>query len=111
MIPQSGISGIVKALVVQMALKIGAPYHKGIKAFQGFYVRKVLIGGGDNPPRTPPLHGGFNVFEQQNKASLFDKADGKGKGAAPPQILPDFLQKRDLCVVGQKLMAHSILPK
>ena len=69
----------MEALMIQMALEIGTTIHQRKEALQGLDIREVLIGRGDDATGSPTFHGSFDVFEQQNKASLFDKADRKAK--------------------------------
>jgi len=92
-----------------MALEIRATVHQGKEALQGLYIREVLIGGSDNPASASTFDSGFDIFEQQNKASPLNKADRETEGAAPAQTVLDFFKEWRFSVVGEKLVLHRIL--
>lgn len=73
------ISRIMETLIIEMTLKIGISAHESIKTLQRLDVSKILIGRSDNTSLTAPFHRRFDIFKQQNQASLLDKADQKQK--------------------------------
>ena len=93
------ISFVMEGLVIQVALEVWASAGKSKEAFEGFNVGEVLICGRNDFTSASTLDGGLYVFEQQNKTSLFDKADRKTEGITLPQVVPDFLQKRYFCCI------------
>ena len=53
------------------------------------------------------FHRRFDIIEQQNKASLFDKADREGESLAPAEIVFDFFKEGYGGVVGEELVGHG----
>ena len=77
------ISRIMEALIIKMTLKIGISAHESIKTPQRLDVSKILIGRSDDTSLTTTFQRRFDIFKQQNQASLLDKADRKTEGSAP----------------------------
>ena len=53
------------------------------------------------------FHRRFDILEQQDKASLFDKADREGEGLAPAEVVFDFVEESCGGVVGEELVGHG----
>ena len=71
---------------------------------------EILISRSNDPASTSTFHGSLNIFEQQNKASLFDKADRKTERITPAQIILDFVKEGELGIVCQELILHRSRP-
>ena len=93
------VAFVMEGLIIQVTLKIRTSAGQSKEAFKGFNVREVLIGGRNDFASASTLDGSLYVFEQQNKASLLDKADRKAEGGTLPQVIPDFLQKCYFCFI------------
>ena len=91
---------IVKTLIIKMTFKVIMFALKRKKALYRFNVGEVLICRGDNTSFSSSLNGSFNIFEQQNQASLFYKADRKRKACATSQVVFNFIEKSYLGIVG-----------
>ena len=100
MIAECGIVIIMEALIIKMALKIAVLALKRKEALYRLNVGKVLICRGNNAPLRSTFNRRFDIFKQQNKTSLFDKADRERKRLAPTQIVFYFIEKCYLGVVG-----------
>ena len=100
MVAERGIVIIVEALVIEMTLKIAVLALKRKEALYRLDIGKVLICRGNNTPLRSALNRCFNVLEQQNKTSLFDKADRERKRLASTQVVFYFIEKCYLGVVG-----------
>jgi hypothetical protein len=90
---------IVEAFVIEMTLKIAVLALKCKEALYRLNVGKVLICRGNNTPLRSALNCCFNIFEQQNKTSLFDEADRERKRLAPAQVVFYFIEECHLGVV------------
>ena len=90
----------MEAFVIEMALKITMLTLKRKEALYRLNVSKVLICRGNNTPLRSTLNRRFNVLEQQNKTSLFDKADRERKRLASAQVVLYFIEECYLGVVG-----------
>ena len=99
-ITESGILSIVKAVKIQMAEKERILIHEKAENPQGFYVSKILIGGGDQSANTASGQSGLNILIQKNKAGFFDETDRKTEAAAFSQAVSDGIQKRYFTVIG-----------
>ena len=73
-----------------MAGKVFASVLKSIEALQRLDIGEILVSRGDQASFCSAFHSSFNIFEQQNKASLLNKADRKIKGTAMAQIILYF---------------------
>ena len=91
---------IVEAFVIEMTLKIAVLALKRKEALYRLNVGKVLICRGNNTPLRTALNRRFNVLEQQNKTSFFDKADRERKRLAPAQVILYFIEECYLGIVG-----------
>ena len=91
---------IMEALVIEVTFKIAVLALKRKEALYRFNVGKVLICRGNNTPLRSALNRCFNIFKQQNKTSLFDKADRERKRLASVQVVLYFIEKCYLGVVG-----------
>ena len=100
MVTKGGIVVIMEALIVEMTLKIAVLALKRKEALYRLNVGKVLICRGNNTPLRTALNRCFNILEQQNKTSLFDKADRERKRLAPAQVVLYFIEECYLGVVG-----------
>ena len=93
MIAKGGIMVIVEAFVIEMTLKIAVLALKRKEALYRLNVGKVLICRGNNTPLRSALNRCFNILEQQNKTSLFDKADRERKRLASAQVVLYFIEE------------------
>ena len=100
MVTEGGLVIIVKALVIEMTFEITVLALKRKEALYRLNVGKVLICRGNNTPPRSALNRCFNVLEQQNKTSFFDKADRERKRLAPAQVVFYFIEECYLGVVG-----------
>ena len=100
MITKGGVVVIVEALVIEMTLKVAVLALKRKEALYRLNVGKVLICRGNNTPLRSALNRCFNIFKQQNKTSLFDKADRERKRLASAQVIFYFIKECYLSVVG-----------
>jgi hypothetical protein len=100
MVAECGIVIIVEALIIEMTLKIAVLALKRKEALYRLNIGKVLICRGNNTPLRTTLNCCFNIFFQQNKTSLFDKADRERKRLAPTQVIFYFIEECYLGVVG-----------
>ena len=100
MITKGGIVVIVEALIIEMTLKIAMLALKRKETLYRLNVGKVLICRGNNTPLRTAFNRCFNILEQQNKASLLDKADRERKRLAPAQVVFYFIEECYLGVVG-----------
>ena len=91
---------IVEAFVIEMTLKIAMLALKRKEALYRLNVGKVLICRGNNTPLRTALNRRFDILEQQNKTSLFDKADRERKRLASAQVVLYFIEECYLGVVG-----------
>jgi len=89
----------MEALVIQMAREIRAPALQCEEAFQGLNVREILIGRGNDTSNSTTLDGCFNIFEQQNQASLLDEADREIECRAAAKAILNLLKKGNLRVI------------
>ena len=89
----------MEAFVIEMALKIAVLALKRKEAFYRLNIGKVLICRGNNTPLRTAFNRRFNVLEQQNKTSLFDKADRERKRLASAQVVFYFIEECDLGIV------------
>ena len=90
----------MEAFVIEMTLKITVLALKRKEALYRLNVGKVLICRGNNTPLRTALNRCFNILEQQNKTSLFDKADRERKRLTPAQVILYFIEECYLGVVG-----------
>ena len=100
MIAKGGIMVIVEAFVIEMTLKIAMLALKRKEALYRLNVGKILICRGNNTPLRSALNRCFNIFKQQNKTSLFDKADRERKRLTSAQVVLYFIEECYLGVVG-----------
>ena len=100
MIAKGGIMVIVEAFVIEMTLKIAVLALKCKEALYRLNIGKVLICRGNNTPLRSALNRRFNILEQQNKTSLFDKADRERKRLASTQVVLYFIEESYLGVIG-----------
>ena len=100
MVTKGGIVVIMEALIVEMTLKIAVFALKRKEALYRLNVGKVLICRGNNTPLRTAFNRRFNILEQQNKTSLFDKADRERKRLAPAQVILYFIEDCYLGIVG-----------
>ena len=91
---------IVEAFVIEMTLKIAVLALKRKEALYRLNIGKVLICRGNNTPLRTAFNRCFNILEQQNKTSLFDKADRERKRLASAQVVLYFIEECYLGVVG-----------
>ena len=91
---------IVEALVIEMTFEIAVLALERKKAFDRLNIGKVLICRGDDTTIRTTFHRGFDILEQQDKASLFDKADRERKRPASAQVVLYFIEECYLGVVG-----------
>ena len=91
---------IVEAFVIEMTLKTAVLTLKRKETLYRLNVGKVLICRGNNTPLRSAFNRSFNILEQQNKTSLFDKADRERKRLAPAQVVLYFIEECYLGVVG-----------
>ena len=91
---------IVEALVIEMTFKITVLTLKRKEALYRLNVGKVLICRGNNTPLSTTLNCRLDILEQQNKTSLFDKADRERKRLASAQVIFYFIEECYLGVVG-----------
>ena len=90
----------MEALVIEVTFKIAVLALKRKEALYRLNVGKVLICRGNNTPPRSALNRCFNIFKQQNKTSLFDKADRKRKRLTSAQVVFYFIEECYLGVVG-----------
>ena len=100
MIAESGISIIMKTFIIEMAFEIAMLALEREEALDRFDVSEILICRGNDTPIRTAFHRCFDILEQQDKTSLFDKADRKGECLATAQVVLYFIEKCDLGVVG-----------
>ena len=100
MVAERGIVIVVEALIIEMTLKIAVLALKHKEALYRLDIGKVLICRGNNTPLRTALNRRFNVLEQQNKTSFFDKADRERKRLASAQVVFYFIEECYLGVVG-----------
>ena len=100
MITECRITAIVEAFIVKMAFKITVLTLKRKKALYRLNVCKGQVCRGDNTAFNTTYNSTFYIFEQQNTASLFDKADRECKRLAFSQVVFYFIEKCYLGVVG-----------
>ena len=100
MVTKGGIVVIMEALIVEMTLKIAVFALKRKEALYRLDIGKVLICRGNNTPLRSALNRRFDILEQQNKTSLFDKADRERKRLAPAQVGFYFIEECYLGIVG-----------
>ena len=91
---------IVETFVIEVTFKIAVLALKRKEALYRLNVGKVLIRRGNNTPLRTAFNRCFNVLEQQNKTSLFDKADRERKRLAPAQVVLYFIEECYLGIVG-----------
>ena len=84
----------MKALIIEVTLKVAVLALKRKEALYRFNIGKVLICRGNNAPLRTAFNRRFNILEQQNKTSLLDKADRKCKRLASAQIVFYFIEER-----------------
>ena len=82
MIAEGGIVVIMKALIIEVTLKVAVLALKRKEALYRFNIGKILICRGNNAPLRTAFNSRFNILEQQNKTSLLDKANRKCKRLA-----------------------------
>ena len=100
MVAERGIVIVVEALIIEMTLKIAVLALKRKEALYRLDIGKVLICRSNNTPLRTAFNCRLNVLEQQNKTSLFDKADRKRKRLAPAQVVFYFIEECYLGIVG-----------
>ena len=93
MIAECGIVIIMEALIIKMTLKIAVLALKRKEALYRLNVGKILICRGNNTPLSTAFNRRLNILEQQNKTSLFDKADRERKRLAPAQVVLYFFEE------------------
>ena len=91
---------IMEALVIEVTFKIAVLALKRKEALYRLNVGEILICRGNNTPLRSALNRCFNILEQQNKTSFFDKADRERKRLAPAQVVFYFIEECYLGVVG-----------
>ena len=91
---------IVEAFVIEMTLKIAVLALKRKEALYRLNVGEVLICRGNNTSLRSAFNRRFNILEQQNKTSFFDKADRERKRLASTQVVFYFIEECYLGVVG-----------
>ena len=91
---------IMEALIIEVTFKIAVLALKRKEALYRLDIGKVLICRGNNTPLRSALNRRFNILEQQNKTSLFDKADRERKRLASAQVVFYFIEECYLSVVG-----------
>ena len=90
----------METLVIEMTFEITVFALKRKEALYRLDVGKILICRGNNTPLRSTFNRRFNVLKQQNKTSLFDKADRECKRLAPAQVVFYFIEECYLGVVG-----------
>ena len=78
---------IMEAFVIEVTLKIAVLALKRKETLYRLDVGKVLICRGNNTPMRTAFNRCFNIFEQQNKTSLFNEADRERKRLASAQVV------------------------
>ena len=73
---------IMEALIIKVTFKITVLALKRKEALYRLNIGKILICRGNNAPLRTTLNSRLNIFEQQNKTSLLDKADRERKRLA-----------------------------
>jgi hypothetical protein len=68
---------VLEAFIIEVTFKIAVFTLESKETFNGFDVCKILICRGNYSTIRASFDRCFNIFEQQNKASLFYKADRK----------------------------------
>ena len=91
---------IVETFVIEVTFKIAVLALKRKEALYLLNVGKVLICRGNNTPLRTAFNCRLNILEQQNKTSLFDKADRERKRLASAQVVFYFIEECYLGVVG-----------
>ena len=91
---------IMEAFVIEVTLKIAVLALKRKEALYRLNISKVLICRGNNTPLRSALNRRLNILDQQNKTSLFDKADRERKRLASAQVVFYFIEECYLGVVG-----------
>ena len=91
---------IMEAFVIEVTLKIAMLALKRKEALYRLNVGKVLICRGNNAPLRTALNRRLDILEQQNKTSLFYKADRERKRLTSAQVVLYFIEKCYLGVVG-----------
>jgi hypothetical protein len=89
----------MEALVIEMTLKVAMLALKRKEALYRLNVGEILICRGNNTPLRSALNRCLDIFEQQNKTSLFDEADRKRKRLASTQVVLYFIEECYLGVV------------
>ena len=89
----------MEALVIEVTFKIAVLALKRKEALYRLNVGEILICRGNNTPLRSALNRRFNIFEQQNKTSLFDEADRERKRSASAQVILYFIEECHLGVV------------
>ena len=100
MVAKRGIVIVVEALIIEMTLKIAVLALKRKETFYRLNIGKVLICRGYNTPLRSAFNRCFNILEQQNKTSLFDKADRERKRLTSAQVVFYFIEECYLGIVG-----------
>ena len=90
----------MEALVIEVTFKIAVLALKRKEALYRLNVGKVLICRGNNTPLRSAFNCRLDIFEQQNKPSLFDEANRECKRLAPAQVVFYFIEECYLGVVG-----------
>ena len=90
----------MKALVIEVTLKIAMLALKRKETLYRLNVGQVLICRGNNTPLRSAFNRRLNILKQQNKTSLFDKADRERKRLASAQVVLYFIEECYLGVVG-----------
>ena len=91
--PDRRILLVVETVIVQVTDKVWKPVHHLPENLQGLNVCKVLIGRRDEPSKYTPCKCCLNIFQQQNQASLLDKAYRETEAVTSAKRLPYSIQE------------------
>lgn len=107
--PDSVPALVMKTFFIQMTgkiLRIAALQRQKVR--QRIHIRKVLIGGSDQPALRSSGQRSLKIWRNQPKAGFLDKTDTEAKALAKVNILPQLINKLLFRIVGKKSTAHIL---